>query len=365
MGHVRIALTMVVFDHHTVPPTRQQTDSSFLSTLMSEVRAKFAAALRFLYDKEEGNALEVDDHHLGDDRGNHVLFVDNIFDIMEDAAPPPPAAASLRILQVQLPPPKSKKKRTKFPRMNQRDSIWWTRFLSPAQRAELLMNPNGRLAKQFRKLFHVPYVLFVDLMSLAKQRWWQEWDDKNRCKAGKLVSSLDLKILGSLFVLAHGVAHVIASVCSNLSEEVHRSFFMKWISDMSSIKDEFIFMPQDNDTFRKVSEEYAARGLPGCIGSVDCVHIGWDRCPTQYKNMYTGKEGYPSVAYEVICTARKFIQSVSCDSIGIHLVSNHSSHPFPSPTLPSFPCASQYLSFRHELSRRAPSPREASPGEHQ
>ena len=235
---------------------------------------------------------------------------------MEDAAPPPPAAASLRILQVQLPPSKSKKKRTKFPRMNQRDSIWWTRFLSPGQRAELLMNPNGRLAKQFRKLFHVPYVLFVDLMSLTKQRWWQEWDDKNRCKAGKLVSSLDLKILGSLFVLAHGVAHVIASVCSNLSEEVHRSFFMKWISDMSSIKDEFIFMPQDNDTFRKVSEEYAARGLPGCIGSVDCVHIGWDRCPTQYKNMYTGKEGYPSVAYEVICTARKFIQSVSCGHPG-------------------------------------------------
>ncbi len=63
---------MVVFDHHTVPPTRQQTDSSFLSTLMSEVRAKFAAALRFLYDKEEGNALEVDDHHLANDRGNHV-----------------------------------------------------------------------------------------------------------------------------------------------------------------------------------------------------------------------------------------------------------------------------------------------------
>jgi hypothetical protein len=85
---------------------------------------------------------------------------------------------------------------------------------------------------------------------------------------------------------------------------------------MSSIKDEFIFMPQDDRTFQKVTEEYAARGLPGCVGSVDCVHIGWDRCPTQYKNMYTGKEGYPSVAYEVICTTRKFIQSVSCGHPG-------------------------------------------------
>ena len=32
------------------------------------------------------------------------------------------------------------------------------------------------------------------------------------------------------------------------------------------------------------------------------VHIGWDMCPTQQQNMYKGKEGYPSVAYEVICT---------------------------------------------------------------
>ena len=52
------------------------------------------------------------------------------------------------------------------------------------------------------------------------------------------------------------------------------------------------------------------------MGSVDCVHIGWDRCPVQYKNMYSGKEGYPRVACEVMCTARKFIQSVSCGHPG-------------------------------------------------
>ena len=54
------------------------------------------------------------------------------------------------------------------------------------------------------------------------------------------------------------------------------------------------------------------RGLPDYMNSVDCVHIGWDNGPTQHKNMSLGKEGYPSVAYEVICTCRKFIQSVSC-----------------------------------------------------
>jgi hypothetical protein len=58
--------------------------------------------------------------------------------------------------------------------------------------------------------------------------------------------------------------------------------------------------------------EYAAMGLPGCVGSVDCVHIaGWGKCPTEHLNMYKGKEGFPSLAYQVVCTSRKCIQSVS------------------------------------------------------
>jgi hypothetical protein len=68
---------------------------------------------------------------------------------------------------------------------------------------------------------------------------------------------------------------------------------------------------RDMEEYTNVVGEYTEMGLPGCVGSVDCVHIGWDMCPTQQQNMYKGKEGYPSVAYEVICTSRKFIQSVS------------------------------------------------------
>jgi hypothetical protein len=80
---------------------------------------------------------------------------------------------------------------------------------------------------------------------------------------------------------------------------------------MASVKEEFVFLPNDEESFNRVVGEYMIRGLPGCVGSVDCVHIGWDKCPIQYHNMYKGKEGFPSIAYEVICTARKFIQSVT------------------------------------------------------
>ena len=80
---------------------------------------------------------------------------------------------------------------------------------------------------------------------------------------------------------------------------------------MNSIKNEYIYMPRNDDDYRHVVGEYTARGLPGCIGSVDYVHIAWDRCPAMYKNMFKGKEGFCSIAYEVVCNCRKFIQSVS------------------------------------------------------
>jgi hypothetical protein len=120
-----------------------------------------------------------------------------------------------------------------------------------------------------------------------------------------------LKLLGVLFALGTSATQFNVSSHTNLSEEVHRRFFIDWAAKMSSLKAEYIYMPRDDTELKFVVGEYKALGLPGCIGSVDCVHIGWDNCPVQMKNMYTGKEGYPSIAYEVICTSRRRIQSVS------------------------------------------------------
>jgi len=50
---------------------------------------------------------------------------------------------------------------------------------------------------------------------------------------------------------------------------------------------------------------YALRGLPGCIGSTDVIHITWDRCPANQRNMRVrGK--FPTVAYQV-CSERCLI----------------------------------------------------------
>ena len=55
------------------------------------------------------------------------------------------------------------------------------------------------------------------------------------------------------------------------------------------------------------SVEYALCGFPSTIGSIDCVHVKLWNCPQSFKNSHSGKSGYPTRSYEVICNHRKDI----------------------------------------------------------
>ena len=210
-----------------------------------------------------------------------------------------------------------KKKRKVFKRYKKEDSFWWRRYLNTEAKATMEGDPDGRVSTRFRRNFRVPYGLYkTQILGMAKERWWRSWHPDKVDAFGREVGDLELKILGCLFVLATGNSQFQVSEKTDLSEEVHRQFFLVWLANMASTKPEFIHFPLDDDGYRFVVDNYASMGLPGCVGSVDCVHIGWDKCPTQSLNLYKGKEIYPSVSYEVVCTSRKFIQSVSCGHPG-------------------------------------------------
>ena len=173
-------------------------------------------------------------------------------------------------------------------------------------------DPTGKTAIQFREAFRLSYLQYkVRIFEFSVKTFWPDYNASRKDAFRRPLSCLELKLLGCLNVLAHATPHSQVSIHSNIGKEVHRLFFMKWIGLMASVKDQIIYFPHDELELDFVMNEYKSMGLPGCVGSVDCVHIGWDMCPVQLTSLYKGKEGYPSIAYEVICTSRKFIQSVS------------------------------------------------------
>ncbi len=71
---------------------------------------------------------------------------------------------------------------------------------------------------------------------------------------------------------------------------------------MYDIRFEYIYLPRDEEELLPpVTKRYEGEvGLPGCMGSVDVVHVKWSNCPAGDSNRAKGKESFPSLAFECI-----------------------------------------------------------------
>ena len=77
----------------------------------------------------------------------------------------------------------------------------------------------------------------------------------------------------------------------------------------------FINAPQ-GEYLREVQDLYASLGLPGCCGSMDCTHVKWTLCPKGKKHHASGKEGYPTLVFQVAVDHNKRVLSVSQHFLG-------------------------------------------------
>ena len=190
-------------------------------------------------------------------------------------------------------------------------STWYLHFLATdALKQTLRSDHTHRDTKEFKGMFRVSFTIFEDLVSTVVEEGW--YDPNKRDATGHLCSNVDLLVLGVLFRLGNGSCTRWAIQSStNIDKEVHRKFFKMFTEKMSSIRERYISFPKDEASLRQVSRQYASLGLPGCCGSIDVVHIGWDACPANLLHLFKGKESYPSIAYEVIVNQRREIMSVT------------------------------------------------------
>jgi hypothetical protein len=104
-----------------------------------------------------------------------------------------------------------------------------------------------------------------------------------------------LLLLAALFTLATGASHLYVYIQSDISKEVHRKFFIHWTSKFAEKMDAYVYIlreeEEDDDQLQRIPNDYSSIGLPGCIGSVDCVQIGWNQCPAYQKNIFKGSKG--------------------------------------------------------------------------
>ena len=222
--------------------------------------------------------------------------------------------------------PQPKRQRTiksRFTREDQADSVFSVLYIKPFDDHNNqinnehgndvidLMDDTNEKAIAFRNNFRVPYVAFLSIYDFFKMR------NTKVDATGRPAVDCRLLVLGSLRLLAWGAPFGQLEELTCVNEDTHRQFFLnEFLLWGCRLARDIIFLPRDDTEYAAVESVYRRKGLPGCVGSIDCVHVQWDRCPSGFKGECVGKSGTPTLAFEVVAAHDGRIQSVSAYNPG-------------------------------------------------
>ena len=71
-----------------------------------------------------------------------------------------------------------------------------------------------------------------------------------------------------------------------------------------------VFVPE-GEQLRKTMDSYKILGFNGCVGSINCTYLRWNKCPREWQNFCIGKEGYPTLTLLVVADHNKRTMIVS------------------------------------------------------
>ena len=210
-------------------------------------------------------------------------------------------------------PKRQRRTKSMYNRADQKRSLFYTEYLEPYDEKDEdedipLLDPASREGKKFRNLFRVPYSMFLDIVAEFER-------DDGRVHAdcsGRKGIDRRLLILGSLRYVGITITFSALEELTRVSEMSHRIFFHeKFLLWGVRLARENIFLPRTDAEYDAVEGVYRSKGLPGCVGSIDCVHVRWDNCPAGLLGECVGKEGKPTLAFEVVVAHDRRVQSVS------------------------------------------------------
>eukprot|EP00041_Stephanoeca_diplocostata_P006072 m.74419 g.74419 ORF g.74419 m.74419 type:complete len:485 (-) comp16158_c0_seq21:95-1549(-) len=179
-------------------------------------------------------------------------------------------------------------------------SVFYQEHLTPFG-IEESRDSSSRLGKLFRIRFRVPYSVFEELVALVKGSTWIA--GKRKCgKHAQKLEKTGIYVLSSLRYMAKGFDFhdALASdfLCSGERLRTFYRFFIRLLN-RSDVYDRYVHAPENEEQLQKCMKLYEEVGLPGCVASVDGVHVPWERCPTEYRSWFVGKSGFPTIAFNV------------------------------------------------------------------
>jgi len=189
-------------------------------------------------------------------------------------------------------------------------SCWYRHFTAPGETRDLthLLSSSDRYG-EFRHYFRMPLSKVEELTDKLIARGYVRYP-RTRSRQAEFRERTELLVMSSLYLLGTGAAfRSCRALCSICTSEV-RKFFYVFLNAIVDMKDEYVCMPTNLAELNRVSKCYDMVGLPGCMGSIDVVHVKWANCPAGDFNRAKGKETFPSLGFECITDFNRRVLSI-------------------------------------------------------
>jgi len=165
----------------------------------------------------------------------------------------------------------------------------------------------------FERRFRVPMAVFQRIYHAIKDRpfWVQRVNATGRPQAHPLQ-----KLVAVFRVLGYGEScdradEYVRLSSSTISRAV--TLFTEFMVDEFSSR---YLRPPTRAEIGNILGRNAERGLPGCLGSLDCSHWQWSACPKGRAGTYQGRNGQRSIVIEAICDEDTWIYHIFAGSPG-------------------------------------------------
>jgi hypothetical protein len=122
---------------------------------------------------------------------------------------------------------------------------------------------------------------------------------------------IEFKVLAALRMLGRDYYADDVAEILDCGEETARLWFLAFIRGVSKdMFDTYVCVPEGEE-LDKVVEGYARAGLPGCVGSMDCTHVVWDRAAKKVANQCKKSGSAKTLSFEVVVDHFRRIHHVS------------------------------------------------------
>jgi len=167
----------------------------------------------------------------------------------------------------------------------------------------------------FERRFRVPRVVFERIFADIKEEpfWRQTVNATGRPQAYALQ-----KLVAAFRVLAFGETYDRADEYVRLSKATIEICVKKLLDFLNTrYQPEYLRQPTKTE-MTAIMERSAARGLPGCIGSLDCSHWEWRGCPKALAGQYMSRKKRRAIVLETICDHDLYIHHLFVGAPGSH-----------------------------------------------